>query len=370
MESEKTEELNVIEVSENASIMESEKTEELNVIEVLENAPIMESEKTEELDVIEVSENALIMESEKTEELNFTEVSENAYIVEPLKNDEHITAVSENAYIVEPLKNDEQKVIEVPENLSIMESVKNEENVSENASMVEPVKNEEQNVTEISENTPIIESLKNEEQGVNKVLENAEFVKSEDQTEQVNETLQNLSNTNAVVPIRAIKLNEKFLNKSRYSVNLIDFDSDFETLPQQTSMFNAVNEHLMDSIDNYIEYESSLDKPLQPGKFVRRQENVPIDNITKKDFTGEHDNLFINNELNPKRSSLRFVITDDMDELRRKSLLYDQELMKDDFSMFVQQENDETRITQRPSIENAVNSKFSSKDYNNEIGKS
>ncbi|CAG8511141.1 16827_t:CDS:2 [Rhizophagus irregularis] len=376
------EEQNVTEISENASIMESIINEE-NVIVVSENTPTVEPVKNEEQNVTKISENAFIVESVKNEEnvvvvsdeeQNVTEISENASIVESVKNEENVIVVSENAPTVEPMKNEEQNVTEISENASIVESVKNEENVievSENTSTVEPVKNE-QNVTEISENTSIIGSLKNE-QDVAEVLENAEFVKSKDQTEQVNETLRNLNDTNTVVPMPAIKLNERFLDKSRYSVNLIDFDSDFETLPQQINMFNTVNEHLIDRIDNYIEYKSTLDKPLQPGKVVRRQESASNDNITtKKDFTVEqHDNLFINNELNPKRnsiSSLQFVLTDDMDELnsQRKSVVYEQELIQDDFSVFVQQEKEETRTTQRSSIENAVNGKFSSKD---EIGK-
>ncbi|GES99991.1 GTPase-activating protein BEM2/IPL2 [Rhizophagus clarus] len=314
--------------------------------------------------VTEVSESASIMESVKTEELNVIEVSEDTYVVEPLKNEEQdVTVALENVNIVEPLKNEEQNVTEVSENV---ESVKNEEQnviiVSENASMVEPVKNEEQNVTEISENTSIMDSVKNE-QDATEVLENVEFVKREEKTKQVNTTLQNLIDTDTVVPMPAIKLNEKFLDKSRYSVNLIDFDSDFETLPQQINMSNTVNEHLMDSIDNYI---ATLDKPLQPGKFVRQQESVSNVNITtKKDSTiGHNDNLFINNELNTKRNSigslnnsLQFVLTDDMDELilKRKSMVYEQELMKDDFNMIAQQEKEETRITQRPSVESVVN---------------
>ncbi|CAB4373250.1 unnamed protein product [Rhizophagus irregularis] len=375
---------NVIVVSENTPTVEPVKNEEQNVTKISENAFIVESVKNEEnvvvvsdeeQNVTEISENASIVESVKNEEnvvvvsdeeQNVTEILENASIVESVKNEENVIVVSENAPTVEPMKNEEQNVTEISENASIVESVKNEENVievSENTSTVEPVKNE-QNVTEISENTSIIGSLKNE-QDVAEVLENAEFVKSKDQTEQVNETLRNLNDTNTVVPMPAIKLNERFLDKSRYSVNLIDFDSDFETLPQQINMFNTVNEHLIDSIDNYIEYKSTLDKPLQPGKVVRRQESASNDNITtKKDFTVEqHDNLFINNELNPKRnsiSSLQFVLTDDMDELnsQRKSVVYEQELIQDDFSVFVQQEKEETRTTQRSSIENAVNGKI------------
>ncbi|RGB34098.1 hypothetical protein C1646_165167 [Rhizophagus diaphanus] len=377
---------NVSEVSENASIMESVKTEELNITEVSDNANIVESSKNEE-HVTVVSDDASIVPV-KNEEQNVTEISEN---VESVKNEENVIVVSENTSTVEPVKNEEQNFTEISENASIVESIKNEENVivvsdedqnvtkisenasivesvkdeenvfivSENTSTVEPVKNE-QNVTEISENISIIGSLKNE-QDFAEVLENAEFVKSKDRTEQVNETLRNLNDTNTVVPMPAIKLNERFLDKSRYSVNLIDFDSDFETLPQQINMFNTVNEHLIDSIDNYIEYKSTLDKPLQPGKVVRRKESASNDNITtKKDFTVEqHDNLFINNELNQKRSpisSLQCVLTDDMDELnsQRKSVVYEQELIKDDFSVFVQQEKE-------------VNGKFSSKD---EIGKS
>ncbi|RIA95407.1 hypothetical protein C1645_802989 [Glomus cerebriforme] len=256
---------------------------------------------------------------------------------------------------------------EVKETTSIVELEKNEQQnateiVSENTSMMEPVKNELQNATEeVSENTSMVEPVKNATEIENESV--VESVNNEEQEEQDNGTLHNSNVTGELstfVRIPKTNLTEKFVEKSRYSVNLIDFDSDFEALPQQFNILNTANEHLMDNIDNYIEYESTLDKPLQPGKYVQQK--------TKRDSTIEQlDKSVVNDELNSMQNtisslnSLLVLSDDDMNELisKRKSIIYEPKITKQvNQDVIDQQENVEIR----PFVENAE----SSKDYNNE----
>ncbi|CAG8630435.1 10311_t:CDS:2, partial [Funneliformis mosseae] len=116
----------------------------------------------------------------------------------------------------------------------------------------------------------------------------AALVEKEDSKEQeVNNYLQNFSETDwSFIDNLATNATKDSKRKSRYSkmflgkrisnadeMNLIDFDSDYETLQDEAKGSNDFSEHLMDYIDNYKEHNSNLDIPLQPEQFVRQDKS-------------------------------------------------------------------------------------------------
>ncbi|CAI2172046.1 18714_t:CDS:2 [Funneliformis geosporum] len=130
----------------------------------------------------------------------------------------------------------------------------------------------------------------------------AELVKKEDSKEQnINNILQNfsetdwsffdnLSTTNATTNSKrksrySIMFLGKRISQEMYNneINLIDFDSDYETLQNDAEGSNDFSEHLMDYIDNYKEHNSKLDIPLRPEQFVRQEKSESDVEILNRD---------------------------------------------------------------------------------------